>query len=89
MRPITGMTTLVLIYAAITSRWVTAYNEIIQMINLRNVAPEAVPGFAQNIGEYGFLIFMRYTNTPILFFGLILLCVALITKVFKSETMSI
>ena len=81
MRPITGATALVFLYTAITSHWITAYNEVIQMINLRNVAPEAVPGFAQNIWKYSFLVVMRYTNTPFLLFGLLLLCATLITMV--------
>jgi len=77
------MTTIVFIYTAITSQWMRAYSEIIQMINLRNVAPEAVPGFAQNIGKYSFLVFMRYTNKPILLFSLALLIATLITKSFQ------
>jgi hypothetical protein len=80
MRSITGMAVIAFIYTAVTSRWVLACNEILQMMNLRNVAPEAVPGFARNIWKYGFLVFMRYTNRPILAFSILLLCAALITK---------
>ena len=85
MRPITGMTTIAFIYTAITSQWMKAYNEITQMINLINVAPESVPNISKNIWKYVFTIFMKYTNKPILLFSLALLIVTLITKAFQTR----
>jgi len=83
MRTITVMTIISFIFTAITSQWMKAYNEITQMINPRNVAPDAVPQLAQNILKNSYSVILGYTNKTILLFSLILLVTTLITRGFQ------
>jgi len=85
MRPITRATIIVFVYVAITSHWVEACNEILQMMNLISVAPESIPNISQNVWGYIFTVFERNTNKPILLFSLVLLCASLITKVLQIK----
>ena len=80
MRPITGMTVIAFIYTAVTSRWMLACNEILQMVNLIRVAPESVPNISHDVWGYVFTVFERNTNIPIFLFSILLLCASLITK---------